>query len=161
MSSTFSFRKNALFSLFFLAYFLYIVYPCHVYDLGDNDHKHGPHFHDVNYHVHDARDEAHMKKREHWLEQLEKTPEQKEHNKHERRSEMLRHEARREQRQHEFEEEHGRYANDDERAETNKKIVDAYEKKQLYLRKFIVYIKLYSVSCVTLCLDLHRTQCEI
>ena len=41
---------------------------------GDNDHKHGPHFHDINYHVHDPRDEAHMKKRDFWLQELSKDP---------------------------------------------------------------------------------------
>ena len=119
-----------------LTFLIVLCFAC-IDVLGDNDHKHGPHFHDINYHVHDARDEAHMKKRDHWLDQLDKTPEQKEHDKHERRSEYLRHEARREQRQHEFEEERGRFSNDDQRAEKNKKIVDAYERKQLYLRKMI------------------------
>merc|ERR1719453_757280 len=42
-----------------------------------------------------------MKKRDHWLEELEKTPEQR----------------------------------DDEKAAANQKIVDAYERKQLYLRR--------------------------
>ena len=76
-----------------------------------------------------------MKKRDHWLSELDKTQEQKNHDKHERKSEYLRHEAKKEQRQREFEEGQGRYANDDERAKKNKKIVEAYEKKQLYLRK--------------------------
>lgn len=76
-----------------------------------------------------------MKKRDHWLEELEKTPEQRDHDKHERRSEMIRHELRKERREHEYEEEHGRFSSDDEKSAVNQKIVDAYEKKQLYLRR--------------------------
>ena len=121
---------------FHLLLLTFLLCVSSVFCVGDNDHKHGPHFHDVNYHAHDPKDEGHMKKRDHWLEELEKTPEQRDNDKHERRSEMIRHEARKERREHEYEEEHGRFSSDDEKAAANQKIVDAYEKKQLYLRKF-------------------------
>lgn len=104
-------------------------------DLGDNDHKHGPHFHDINYHVHDPADEAHMKKRDNWLKELEKEPDQRAHDAHERRSEQRRHELRKDLREREYKKGTGRFSDDDEKAAKNQKIVDAYERKQQYLRR--------------------------
>lgn len=104
-------------------------------NLGDNDHKKGPHFHDLNYHAHDPRDEARLKKRSHWLNELDKDPLQQKRDADRRYTERLRREEKKEEREYESKYAKGRYADDDHKSEINQKIVDAYEKKQEFHRR--------------------------
>ena len=95
----------------------------HRRELGDNDHKHGPHFHDVNYHVHDPKDEAHMKKRKHWLETKDLPQWERDLDAKKRHIDYLRRQEKKDSRLVEWEKGEKRYSDDKEIKENSKKIV--------------------------------------